>query len=63
MELTVRVLEQGGEAPSVEGWTARHRTAVDRVEPLVAELRAQATVDLPMLTVVSRQMRGLTSGV
>ncbi|WP_429059329.1 NAD-glutamate dehydrogenase [Azospirillum doebereinerae] len=62
MELTVRVLEQDAETPSVEGWVATHAAAVDRVEPLVAELRAQATIDLPMLTVASRQLRGLTTG-
>jgi len=61
-ELTVRVLEQGGAEPSVEVWIADHRNPVERVEPLVAELRAQTVVDLPMLTVAGRQLRGLTSG-
>jgi len=69
MELTVRVLESAAMTDGQDGaegwiarWTAGRRAAVERIEPLIAELRGQSAVDLPMLTVASRQLRGLTSG-
>ncbi|RTR18394.1 NAD-glutamate dehydrogenase domain-containing protein, partial [Azospirillum griseum] len=66
MELTVRVLTTDGPgADSAEArirqWIAARRAAMERVEPLIAELRGQPAVDLPMLTVASRQLRGLTA--
>ncbi|WP_342760777.1 NAD-glutamate dehydrogenase [Azospirillum thermophilum] len=59
--LTVRVLEAGGEDP-VEGWIAQRRPVVERVEQLLSELRTQPAVDLAMLAVANRQLRGLTAG-
>ncbi|WP_448190284.1 NAD-glutamate dehydrogenase [Azospirillum sp. sgz301742] len=68
-ELTVRVLDGTGglsaEAPvesPVDSWIALRRSVVERVEQLVSELRTQANVDLAMLAVANRQLRGLTAG-
>ncbi len=36
--------------------------AVERVQGLLAELRAIASVDLSMLSVAARQLRGLVAG-
>ncbi|HYH19584.1 MAG TPA: NAD-glutamate dehydrogenase domain-containing protein, partial [Azospirillum sp.] len=67
-QLTVRVLDAAGEAPvgqpaeaPVDAWIAQRRSVVERVEQLVSELRTQANVDLAMLAVANRQLRGLTS--
>ena len=68
-ELTVRVLdgtgglgaEQAADAP-VDEWIAQRRPVVERVEQLISELRTQANVDLAMLAVANRQLRGLTAG-
>jgi len=64
-ELTVRVLDgigaQPAEAP-VDSWIAVRRPVVERVEQLMSELRTQANVDLAMLAVANRQLRGLTVG-
>ncbi len=62
-ELTVRVLDSAlpAETP-VETWIALRRPVVERVELLMAELRTQANVDLAMLAVANRQLRGLTAG-
>ncbi|WP_372399538.1 NAD-glutamate dehydrogenase [Azospirillum sp. HJ39] len=61
--LTVRVLEsEGDEAAAVDGWIASRSLVVDRVEQLLAELRAQPVVDLAMLAVANRQLRGLIAG-
>ncbi|MGF7176429.1 NAD-glutamate dehydrogenase [Azospirillum doebereinerae] len=65
--LTVRVLENGaGEDTAadtvVEEWIARRRPVVERVEQLLAELRAQPAIDLAMLAVANRQLRGLIAG-
>mgnify|MGYP000936422862 CR=1 FL=1 len=65
MNLTVRVLEAADGLPAenpVEAWAAQRRAAVDRVEQLLAELRAQPAADLAMLAVANRQLRGLTAG-
>ena len=61
--LTVRVLESAdGEAAAVEAWIVRRRPVVERVEQLLAELRAQPAIDLAMLAVANRQLRGLIAG-
>ncbi|QCG89201.1 NAD-glutamate dehydrogenase [Azospirillum sp. TSH100] len=61
--LTVRVLEsEGDEAAAVDGWIASRTLVVERVEQLLAELRAQPAVDLAMLAVANRQLRGLIAG-
>ncbi|SMH48146.1 NAD-glutamate dehydrogenase [Azospirillum agricola] len=61
--LTVRVLEsEAGEEAAVESWIARRRPVVERVEQLLAELRAQPAIDLAMLAVANRQLRGLIAG-
>ena len=68
-ELTVRVLDgtgglgagQAADAP-VDVWIAQRRPVVERVEQLISELRTQANVDLAMLAVANRQLRGLTAG-
>ncbi|PWC36664.1 NAD-glutamate dehydrogenase [Azospirillum sp. TSO35-2] len=61
--LTVRVLEsEGDEAAAVDAWIASRHLVVDRVEQLLAELRAQPAVDLAMLAVANRQLRGLIAG-
>ncbi|WP_431862488.1 hypothetical protein, partial [Azospirillum sp.] len=60
--LTVRVLEGTADGHPVEDWIAQRRPVVERVEQLVSELRTQANVDLAMLAVANRQLRGLTAG-
>ena len=63
--LTVRVLEATDELPAeapVDGWIALRRPVVERVEQLLSELRTQPHVDLSMLAVANRQLRGLTAG-
>ncbi len=61
--LTVRVLDSGdGEEAAVEAWIARRRPVVERVEQLLTELRIQPAVDLAMLAVANRQLRGLIAG-
>ena len=61
--LTVRVLEsEGDESAAVDAWIASRSLVVDRVEQLLAELRAQPAVDLAMLAVANRQLRGLIAG-
>ncbi|XHO84271.1 NAD-glutamate dehydrogenase [Azospirillum sp. A29] len=62
-ELTVRVLDgtaDGGTA--VEGWIAQRKPVVERVEHLLSELRGQVDLDLAMLTVANRQLRGMMVG-
>ncbi|HYD31762.1 MAG TPA: NAD-glutamate dehydrogenase domain-containing protein, partial [Azospirillaceae bacterium] len=59
-QLAGRVLETGN--GSVDGWLASRRVAVERVEQLLAELKTVAAVDLSMLAVANRQLRGLVAG-
>ncbi|NYZ16701.1 NAD-glutamate dehydrogenase [Azospirillum sp. RWY-5-1] len=63
-QLTVRVLEgAGGSGPTpVEDWSAERRPVVERVEQLLSELRTQPAIELSMLAVANRQLRGLTGG-
>ncbi|WP_114858377.1 NAD-glutamate dehydrogenase [Azospirillum brasilense] len=63
--LTTRVLEAVDQLPAdapVEAWIANRRPVVERVEQLLSELRTQPNVDLSMLAVANRQLRGLTAG-
>ncbi|MBP2302924.1 NAD-glutamate dehydrogenase [Azospirillum picis] len=61
--LTVRVLEsEGDESAAVDAWIASRHLVVERVEQLLAELRAQPAIDLAMLAVANRQLRGLIAG-
>ncbi|MGQ9370876.1 NAD-glutamate dehydrogenase [Azospirillum sp. ST 5-10] len=63
--LTMRVLESAAALPAedpVGAWIEQRRPVVERVEQLLSELRTQATVDLAMLAVANRQLRGLTLG-
>jgi glutamate dehydrogenase len=57
--LTTRIIaEEGGAADRVEKWLARHSRAVERVDSILNETRT-ATIDLAMLSVVTRQLRAL----
>ena len=63
--LTTRVLEAVDQLPAespVDAWIAHRRPVVERVEQLLSELRTQPNVDLSMLAVANRQLRGLTAG-
>ncbi|HEY0834300.1 MAG TPA: NAD-glutamate dehydrogenase domain-containing protein, partial [Azospirillum sp.] len=62
-QLTVRVLDAAGEPDArVAAWMTQRRPVVERVEQLLSELRTQPAVDLAMLAVANRQLRGLTAG-
>ena len=66
-QITMRVLQDaledgvhdGGDA--VEAWLAGRIAATARTEALMAELRAQPTVDIAMLAVANRQLRSLSA--
>lgn len=45
---------------AIAAWMAKRPQAVERTKALLAELRAAASIDLPMLAVASRQFRTLT---
>ncbi|MFD1626168.1 NAD-glutamate dehydrogenase, partial [Azospirillum griseum] len=61
--LTMRVLDsEAADSAAVDAWIARRRPLVERVETLLSELRGQPGVDLAMLAVANRQLRGLTVG-
>ncbi|MGE0661008.1 MAG: NAD-glutamate dehydrogenase domain-containing protein, partial [Reyranellaceae bacterium] len=62
-ELAASLLAAGQRGPELpEAWAAPRRTAMERIDRLFADMRAQATVDLAMLTVASRELRGLLAG-
>ncbi len=73
-ELASRLLDgaragtPGEDAPAIDGaalleaWIARRRAPVERIDQLIAELRALTAVDIAMLTVASRRLRSLVSG-
>ena len=50
---------EGDESAAVDAWIASRNLVVDRVEQLLAELRAQPAVDLAMLAVANRQTKAL----
>ncbi|MBI1209064.1 MAG: NAD-glutamate dehydrogenase [Azospirillum sp.] len=60
-QLTSQVLEHPGEN-AVEAWIATRRAAVDRLDQLLTDLHAAPTIDLAMLAVANRQLRGLFGG-
>lgn len=61
-DLTGKVLGNGGcgEA-ALDGWSAQRKQAVGRVEEVVKELAQHGALDLAMLTVANRELRGLIS--
>jgi glutamate dehydrogenase len=66
--LSVKVLSSPGTTAPGEGdrviddWVAARSGPVERVSQLLGELRAQPVVDLAMLAVANRQLRGLAAG-
>jgi glutamate dehydrogenase len=48
-------------AKAVEAWVAAHKTAVDRFDQVLGEIRASETVSLAMLTVANRQLSALSA--
>jgi glutamate dehydrogenase len=61
--ITMRVLSDAPEAggDGAASWPAARAAAATRTEALLAELRAQPTLDLAMLMVANRQLRSLTA--
>ena len=58
--LATRVVAEGaGAGDPVERWLASRPRAVERVDQTLHDFRASSAVDLAMLTVVVRQIRGL----
>ena len=64
--LAQQVLDAAGGAKAaaavLEAWLSTRERAVQRIEQMIAELKAAPAVDLSMLTVASRQLRMLISG-
>ena len=61
-ELTGRVLGNGGSgAAALAGWSEPRKQSVGRVEDVIRELAQHSALDLAMLTVANREMRGLIS--
>jgi len=61
-DLTQKVLTNGScGAKAIESWVGEHKEAIHRVEEMVAELEQHGTVDLAMLTVANRELRGLVT--
>ncbi len=65
-DLTVRVLTGLGAEPSpdaaIAAWLDKRRQPVERIGQLLAELRALPQLDLSMLAVANRRLRGLAAG-
>ncbi|MGP1397249.1 MAG: NAD-glutamate dehydrogenase [Inquilinaceae bacterium] len=64
-DLTVNALGQPGNADveaAMAAWLERRRQPVERIDQLMAELRALETVELSMLAVANRRLRGLITG-
>ena len=65
-DLAVRALEAApaGAAgtDAVEAWVDGRRAPVERIDQLVSELKAMDQVDLSMLAVANRNLRGLATG-
>lgn len=59
--LATRVLAQDG-GDSVDAWSAQRQGPLDRINSLLGELRTAAQIDIAMLAVASRQLRGLLAG-
>ncbi len=61
-DLTQKVLTNGScGAKAIDGWVGANKEAIHRVEEMVAELEQHGTVDLAMLTVANRELRGLVA--
>ena len=61
-DLTTRVLGNGGcGKKAVDGWSDQRKESVARVEEIVNELMQHGAIDLAMLTVANRELRGLVS--
>jgi glutamate dehydrogenase len=61
-DLTARVLGNGGCGKrAVDGWSDLRKESVGRVEEIVNELIQHGSIDLAMLTVANRELRGLVS--
>ncbi len=65
-ELALRILD-GAETPVTSdalmaAWIERRRQPIDRIDQLMAELRALTSLDVSMLAVASRRLRSLVTG-
>jgi glutamate dehydrogenase len=61
-DLTGKVLGNGGcGKAALDGWSGARKEAVGRVEDIVKELTQHGSLDLAMLTVANRELRGLIS--
>jgi glutamate dehydrogenase len=61
-DLTNKVLANGGTGtPAIDSWVGTRREVVDRVESLIGELETIGQVDLAMLAVSNRELRGMVS--
>jgi len=59
-DLTARILNDGeSHEAAITTWAAARQGPVDRINQLLTELRGVARVDLAMLAVANRQLRGL----
>jgi glutamate dehydrogenase len=62
-ELAFSLLHSGQrEAGLSEAWVAPRRTSIERLDRIFSEMRSQPAIDLAMLTVASRELRGLLAG-
>ncbi|MGH6619260.1 MAG: NAD-glutamate dehydrogenase domain-containing protein, partial [Alphaproteobacteria bacterium] len=61
-DLAGKVLANGGcGKAALDGWSEQRKQAVGRVEDVVKELAQHGALDLAMLTVANRELRGLIS--
>ena len=59
-DLTARILNDGlSHEAAIATWAGARQGPVDRISQLLTELRGVARVDLAMLAVANRQLRGL----
>ena len=64
-ELTIRVLDGDSSHPVrdlADSWLERRRQPIERSNQLIAELKALDTLDVSMLMVAGRRLRGLVTG-
>jgi glutamate dehydrogenase len=62
--MAARIAESGDgdSAARIDVWLAGRSGQVERVQGLLGELRSVVTIGIPMLTVATRQLRGLVAG-
>jgi glutamate dehydrogenase len=61
-DLSRKVLGNGGTGnDAIDNWVSARRETVDRVENLIGELAAVGQVDLAMLAVANRELRGMVA--